>query len=96
MAAFDQILSQEEAASIAEAFIRQASGKIKASFPRISVGWVDYDTPSYEIITDWYKSMGENISPIEGGEWTYEQLIDIEQKLGGDEYEAIFDLNSPH
>ncbi len=96
MAAIGQNLTQEQAAHIAEALVRQASGKIKASFPRISLGWVDYDTPSYEIITDWYKSIGENISPIESGDWTYEQLIEIEQKLGGDDYEIIFDLDSPH
>jgi hypothetical protein len=92
MGIYDQILSQEQAADIARALVRQASGKLKASFPRISVGWVDFDTPSYDVITDWYKSMGDNISPIEGGEWTYEQLIKIEERLGGDDYEAIFKL----
>jgi hypothetical protein len=92
MEIFNQILLQDEAADIAEALVRQASGTLKASFPRISLGWVDYDTPSYEIITAWYKSMGENISPIESGEWTYEQLMQIEQKLGGEEYESIFRL----
>ena len=94
MGAFDQILSQEQAADIAEAFVRQAAGTLKASFPRISIGWTDYDTPSYEIITAWYKNMGENISPIESSGWTYEELIEIEQKLGGDEYSVIFDLDS--
>jgi hypothetical protein len=92
MGVFDQILSQEEAANIAEALVRQSTGKLKASFPRMSIGWQDFDTPSYEIITEWYKSMGENISPIESGEWTYEQLIEIEEKLGDDEYSMIFDL----
>jgi len=106
MAAIGQNLTQEQAANIAEAFIRQASGKIKASFPRMSVGWVDFDTPSYEIITAWYKSMGDNIFPpviyswTYGHyivyRWTYEQLIEIEQKLGGDDYEIIFNLDSPH
>lgn len=96
MGPLGQILTQEQAADIARALVRQASGKIRASFPRISLGWVDFDTRSYEIITDWYKSMGNNILPFEGGDWTYEQLIEIEEKLGGDEYEIIFDLNSPH
>jgi hypothetical protein len=94
MEIFDQILSQEQAADIAEALVRQANGKLKASFPRISVGWQDFDTLSYGVITDWYNSLGENISPIESGSWTYEQLIEIEQKLGGDEYRDIFDLSS--
>ncbi len=92
MGPLGQNLTQEQAADIARALVRQASGKLKASFPRVSLGWVDFDTPSYEIITDWYKSMGDNISPIESGEWTYEQLIEIEQKLGGDEYDIIFKL----
>jgi hypothetical protein len=94
MGVFDQILSQEQAGLIAEAAVRQATGKLKASFPRVSVGWEDFDTPSYEVISDWYQSMGENISPPESTTWTYEQLIEIEQKLGGDDYQIIFNLEN--
>jgi hypothetical protein len=92
MEIFDQILSQEQAGLIAEALVRQATGKLKASFPRVSVGWEDFDTPSYEVIATWYQSMSENILPLESATWTYDELIEIEEKLGGDDYEFIFPL----
>jgi hypothetical protein len=92
MEVFDQILSQEQARLIAEALVRQATGKLKASFPRVSLGWTDFDTPSYEVIAGWYQSLGENISPLETGDWTYDELIEIEQKLGGEDYENIFQI----
>jgi hypothetical protein len=92
MEVFDQILSQEQAAKIAEAFVRQATGTLKASFPRVSLGWTDFDTPSYVIITDWYKSMGNNIAATESADWTLEKLIEIEQKLGGEDYKDIFQI----
>jgi hypothetical protein len=94
MGIFDQILSQEQARLIAKAAVRQATGKLKASFPRVSVGWEDFDTPSYDVISTWYQSMGENISPLESATWTYEQLIEIEDKLGGDDYPIIFNLEN--
>jgi hypothetical protein len=72
--------------------VRQATGTLNASFPRISIGWEDFDTPAYQVLTDWYQSLGDNISLIESADWTYEQLIEIEQKLGGDDYNDIFEL----
>lgn len=90
MGIFDQILNQEQAADIANALVRQASGKLNASFPRMSLGWEDYDTPSFNIISAWYKSMWGNVAPVTFTAWTLEQLIEIEGRLGGEEYGDIF------
>jgi hypothetical protein len=92
MEVFDQLLSQEQAGQIAEALVRQATGTLNASFPRISIGWEDFDTPSYEIITGWYRNMGDNIVPLESSDWTYGELVEIEQKLAGDDYRDIFQI----
>jgi len=42
----DQVLNQNQAGLIVEAMVRQADGLIIASFPRISKGWSDFDTPA--------------------------------------------------
>jgi len=92
MAAFDQILNQEQARLIAEAYVRQADGTTIASFPRVSLGWIDFGTPSFNVIADWYLGMGDIIAPLEAGGWTYDELIEIEQRLAGEDYEDIFQI----
>ena len=88
----DQVLSQRQAKLIAEVLIRQANGKIIASFPRISIGWLNFDTPAFRVLADWYRSMGDKVKPLDDRKWTYDELVEIERKLGGDEYEHIFQV----
>lgn len=92
LADFDQVLTQEQAKQIIEAGIRQAEGKVIASFPRISIGWVDFETPAFEVLAKWYGSTGRPIKPLDDKKWTYGELIAIEKKLAGADYEAIFQL----
>lgn len=87
-----QLLTQEQANLILEAGISQANEKIIASFPRISIGWVDFDTPAFDTLKKWYVGMGEIIKPLDDREWTYDKLIEIEKKLAGSDYEHIFQL----
>jgi hypothetical protein len=94
MAVFDQILTQEQAQQILEAGIRQATDKIKASFPRISIGWVDFATPAYNYLAEWYSQFSKPIKPLEDKPWTYDELIVLEKKLAGTDYEDIFQLES--
>lgn len=93
MIPLDQKLSQEEAANIAEAFVRQADGTTVASLPRVSLGWIDLGTPAFNVISDWYSSMGDVITPLEETAWTYDELIEIEQRLAGEDYEDIFQIS---
>lgn len=92
LADFDQILSLEEAGEIAAAMVGQADGLVNACFPRVSTGWIDPGTPSFAILADWYLSIGDTISAIESTDWTHDRLIEIEQKLGGDDYQDIFQI----
>jgi parallel beta-helix repeat protein len=75
--------------------IRQADGIAVASFPRVSTGWIDFDTVAFEALAAWYISMGEEIKPLENRKWTYAELIKIERKLAGDEYGDIFQITEP-
>jgi len=88
----DQVLSQEQAKLITEALVRQANGNVIASFPRLSTGWVDFDTPAFHVLSDWYRSMGVKVKPLDDEEWSYDELIEIESKLGGEDYEYIFQI----
>ena len=88
----DQILSEEQALEILKAGIRQAENRIIASFPRISVGWVDFDTPSFENLAEWYNRLGEPIKPADDQQWSYQELIAMEKKLAGDDYQHIFQI----
>lgn len=92
MAVFDQVLSKEQARQIIEAGIRQAEGRIVASFPRISIGWVDFDTPAFKSLAEWYSKLGKSVGPLEDKQWTYDELIMLEKKLAGDDYKDIFQL----
>ena len=89
---FDRILSEEQARQILEAGIRQADGRVIASFPRISIGWVDFDTPAFESLAEWYNSMGGPIKPVDDRRWSYQELIAIEKSLAGDDYQDIFQI----
>jgi len=89
MGAIDQCLSQEEAGEIVSAGIDLLNEKAISNFPRISKGWVDFDTYSFNFTRDWYLDMGGIIKPLENKTWTYYELIDIEKKLGGSDYEYI-------
>ena len=91
---FDQILSEEQAREILEAGVRQADGRVIASFPRISVGWVDIDIPAFYSLAEWYESMGKPIKPIDDRQWSYLELIAIEKKLAGDDYQNIFQIET--
>jgi hypothetical protein len=92
MEVFDQLLSQEQARLIAEALVRQADGVLAASFPRISTGWLDIGTPAFEVLTGWYLDAGRPVSVAPGNGWTHDELIEIEKRLGGDDYQNIFQL----
>ena len=92
LADFDQVLTQEQAQQILEAGIRQADDRVIASFPRISIGWVDFGTPAFKALAEWYNSMGKPIKPLDDKKWTYDELIGIEKKLAGADYEDIFQL----
>jgi hypothetical protein len=92
LGAFDQILGLEQAGRITEAMVRQAEGNVGACFPRVAAGWIDFGTPAFEILASWYRGIGDSIAPPESGLWTYEQLVGIEQELGGDDYEHIFQV----
>ena len=91
----DQVLDQDQARLIVEAMVREADGTTIASFPRISKGWSDLDTPAFEAIGTWYKNMGEETAPLEKKLWTYPELNEIEQNLAGDEYDDIFQIAEP-
>ena len=88
----DQVLSEKEAQEIVAAVIRQAKDKITASFPRISTGWIDFGTPAFETLAEWYSSLGKPVRALEDKQWTYEELIDIEKVLAGADYQDIFQI----
>ncbi len=94
MAAFDQVLTQEQAWQIIQAGIRQADGRVVASFPRISIGWVDFDTSAFKSLAEWHSKLGNPVKTLEDKQWTYDELIMLEKKLAGDDYEDIFQLES--
>ncbi len=94
MESFDQILSQEQAQQILEAGIRQAEDRIIASFPRISIGWVDLGTPAFDKLARWYLDMGKPVRPIDDRRWSYPELIAMEKKLAGDDYQHIFQIET--
>jgi len=88
----EQVLSQEQARLITEALVRQANGRIAASFPRVSIGWLDFDTPAFQALADWYRGMGSRVKPLSDKQWINDELIEIEKKLGSGEYEHIFQI----
>jgi hypothetical protein len=94
LAIFDQILTQEQAHQIIEAGIRQVDDRVTASFPRISTGWVDFDTSAFKSLAEWYSHLGKPVRPLEDKQWTYDELIQIEKKLVGADCEDIFQLES--
>ena len=94
MEKFDQILSEKQASEILEAAIRQSSGRVIASFPRISTGWVDFDTPAFESLAKWYNSLASSIKPVDDRQWSYQELIAIEKKLAGADYQHIFKIET--
>ncbi len=85
-------LSQENAKQTAEATIELAGGAVNSCFPRVSTGWIDIGTPSFNVVSDWYRSLGDCITPLESADWTYDELIEIEEKLGGEDYQHIFQI----
>jgi len=89
---FDQILNSEQAAQIVAAVVRQAEGKVNASFTRVSTGWLAIGTPAFTVLSDWYLSIGGTIVFQTDTDWTYDKLIEIEKKLGGDDYKDIFQI----
>jgi len=91
-----QVLDQQQVQKIIEITVRQAEGKVVASFPRISLGWVDFDTAAFETLAGWYRGMGTCATPLEDRKWTYDELIEIETRLGGADYQHIFTLASEH
>ncbi len=93
MANFDQILTDEDAWLIVAACIRQAEGAA-ASFPRISAGWIDFDSPAFMSLTEWYYQYGIPIQSFTENIWSYSQLITIEQRLAGTDYPDIFQLKN--
>ncbi len=94
MEIFDQVLSEEQAREILEAGIRQSSGRVIASFPRISTGWVDFDTPAFESLAEWYNSLGNPIKPVDDRQWSYQELIIIEKKLAWADHQHIFQIET--
>ena len=86
------VLTQEQAKQIIEAGIRQAEGRVIASFPRIAIGWVDFDTPAFMALQDWHNSFGEPVKPLEDKKWTYDEIIEIEEKLADVDYKDIFQI----
>ena len=91
---FDQILSEEQAREILEAGIRQADGRVIASFSRISAGWVDFGTPAFQRLAVWYNLINEPIETIDDRQWSYLELIAIEKKLAGVDYPHIFQIET--
>jgi hypothetical protein len=88
----EQQLDDEQALAIVEAGIRQGGGRIGCSFSRCSVGWMDLDKPAFQALSEWYLSMGETVGPVIPESWTYEELIDLEERLAGsaEAYGEIF------
>ncbi|MGB2828554.1 MAG: hypothetical protein WBC50_10240, partial [Dehalococcoidales bacterium] len=94
MEIFNQVLSEEQAREILESGIRQSSGRVIASFPRISTGWVDFDTPTFESLAEWYSSLDNPIKPVDDRQWSYQELITIEKRLAGADYPHIFQIET--
>jgi len=92
LAELDQLLTLEQAHLILEAGIRQAEGNVIASLPRISTGWVDLNTPAFKSLAEWYGRIGNPVKPFADEQWTLEELVGIEKKLAGADYEHIFQL----
>jgi hypothetical protein len=93
-----QLLDDGQALSIAEAGIRQGEGRMKSCFPRISLGWMGLDTPSYDALSEWYLSMGDPVSPVVEESWSGEELTDLEESLAGSEEELrkLFTIEGPY
>ena len=87
-----QVLTQEQAEKITVAGIRQSKEKVIASFSRISTGWIDFDTLAFKALAEWYLSIANPVEPLDDKKWTYEELIGIEKRLAGDDYEDIFQI----
>ncbi len=87
------VLSLEQAKQTVEATVRQANRNTIASFPRVSTGWIDFNTLAFKTLADWYTGMGNNIIPLDNRNWTYEELIIIEERLAGEDYRDIFHID---
>jgi hypothetical protein len=94
----DQQLNDEQALVIVEAGIRQGEGRIGCSFPRCSVGWIDLDKLAFQALSEWYLLMGEPIEPVISESWTYEELIELKERLAGSEgtYKKMFMIEGPY
>jgi len=93
-----QFLNDEQALAITEAGIRQGEGRMTSCFPRISVGWMAFGTPSYEALSEWYMSMGDPVSPVIDESWSNEELLELEESLAGSEEELrkLFTIEGPY
>jgi len=69
-------------------------GRVTASFPRISTGWVGFDTPAFASLAKWYNSLDTPIKPVDDHQWSYQELIAIEKKLAGADYQHIFKIET--
>lgn len=58
----------------------------------MSIGWINFDTPAFHVLASWYTSMGSKIKPVDDKEWGYGGLVEIERKLGGKDYEQVFQI----
>jgi hypothetical protein len=90
----DQVLTEEEAQQIVSITTKQANGRVIASFPRISTGWIDIGTPAFESLAEWYNRLGKPVKALDDKQWTYDELIQTETVLAGTDYKDIFQIQS--
>lgn len=96
MCIYDQCLTQEEAKMVEERGISLLENKesIILNFSLVGTGWTDFGMESLSLLSDWYLRIAEyNALPFEECSWTYEELINIERELGGDDYEKLCTLD---
>ena len=61
---------------------------------KIENGWLDFDTPAFLLLTEWYYQYGIPVQPFVLDSWSYQKLIDIETRLAGTDYPDIFQLDN--
>jgi len=90
----DQCLSESKASQIVYAGTQiMDNQKVGGSFTRISKGWFEIDTKSFNQLSVWYTTKGKKINTIEDKTWTYEELKEIEEKLCKENYKYMFEVN---
>ena len=59
---------------------------------------MDFDTPSYEALSEWYLSMDDPVSPVVEESWSSEELTELEESLAGSEEEMrkLFTIEGPY